>query len=662
VASRAKPRLGVAYYPEQWPRERWPVDAALMADAGLSLVRIGEFAWSRVEPARGRFDFGWLDDALDVFASVGLDVVLGTPTAAPPAWLIERHPEILPVHTDGRRAPFGNRRHYCPNAPAVREAAERVVSALGERYGRDARVVAWQIDNELGGRCYCDTCRERFQGWLEERYGSLDNLNESWGTAFWSQVYSSWGQIPLPPTDPVALPNGFAPYAPNPGLALDFRRFASESLIGFLRLQVDVLRRHTRDQPITHNLMGFAFGEVDYHALAAEVDFISWDNYPVLDATGRWSTPALAADTMRGLTGQPTWVLEQQVGALGWEMLLTPRRGEMRLHALQAIAHGAEAIFFFRWRTARFGTEQHWHGVLDADGRTGRRYRELCALADELSSLRHALADARPLAEAALLNDYDSRFALQAQPTNRMLAYEEHMQCHYEALRRLGLGVDVVAPAADLSRYALVVAPNLYVVDPAVSEALRRYVDEGGVLVLSPRAGVKDRANALPERPVPAWLDELAGLEVVDYASEREPVPVAIDGGSFAGWYEEVELKGARPLALYSSGEFAGSPAVAVNDVGHGRVVYIAGVADVETLRGFLRRVCDTGVELPDGVELVRLASESNGELSFLLNHADEERKVELDGRTHVLERLGTALIGAEEQIAALAGSDDADR
>jgi beta-galactosidase len=618
-----------------------------MADAGLSLVRIGEFAWSRLEPAAGRFDFGWLDEALDVFASGGLDVVLGTPTAAPPAWLIESHPEILPLHADGRRGSFGNRRHYCPNAPAMRDAAERVVSALAERYGRDARVVAWQIDNELGGRCHCDICRARFQGWLEERYSSLDNLNEAWGTAFWSQTYSSWTQIPLPATDPVPSPNGFAAHAPNPGLALDFRRFASASLIGFLRLQVELLRAHTA-APITHNLMGFAFGEVDYHALAAEVDFVSWDNYPALDAAGRWSTPALAADAMRGLTGRPTWVLEQQVGPLGWELLLTPQRGQMRLQALQAIAHGAEAIFFFRWRTARFGTEQHWHGVLDADGRAGRRYRELCALSEELASLRHALGDARPLAEAALLHDYDSRFALQAQPTNRALAYEENLQRHYEALRRLGLGVDVVAPDADLSRYALVVAPNLYVVDPTVAEALRRYVDEGGVLVLSPRAGVKDRANALPERPLPAWLDELAGLEVVDYVSDRKPAPVAVDGGIFAGWYEEVELKGARPLALYTTGEFAGTPAVAVNDVGHGRVVYIAGVADVPTLCGLLRSVCDTGVELPDDVELVRLTSGTNGELSFLLNHSDDERRIELDGRTHVLERFGTALIGTE--------------
>ena len=652
-------RLGAAYYPEQWPRERWPVDAELMADAGLSLVRVGEFAWSRLEPAEGRLDFAWLDDVLDLLAAAGLSIVLGTPTAAPPAWLVERSPEILPRGPDGRVVGFGHRRHYCPNQPAFHEATERIVAALAERYGDDGRVVAWQIDNELSGRCFCDRCHQAFQDWLEARYSSLDELNERWGTAFWSQTYASWREIPLPSLAAVPLPRGFLPQSPNPGLALDYRRFSSESAIRYLELQARILRaRCTPRQRITHNLMGFGFGEIDYHALSEALDFVSWDNYPLLDRQRRWSTPALAADAMRGLKGAPVWVLEQQVGPLGWEMLSTPRRGQLRLHAYQAIAHGAEAIVFFRWRTARFGTEQHWHGILDHHGRPGRRFEEVRSLAGELRRLEEPLAGAHRPADAAILSDYDSRFALEGQPTNPALSYEETIRRHYEALSRLGLGVDLVSPTAELARYGLVVAAGLYVVDPGLAARLAAYVEAGGLLVLAPRSGVKDRWNALPDGPLPAWLDELAGLEVTDYASVGEEVETAFawehEGppqGSFAGWWEELELKGARPLARYLDGEFGGTAAVAEREAGAGRVIYVAGAAAAPTLAGLYRLLAARAgldvLELPDGVEAVRLGGGSNG-LLFLLNHADDERSVDLGAvrwRDLVAERGGEGMI-----------------
>jgi beta-galactosidase len=644
-------RLGAAYYPEQWPRERWRTDAELMAQAGLSVVRVGEFAWARLEPRPGEFDLDWLEEAIGILAAAGLEVIVGTPTAAPPAWLIERHPEILPVRAGGRVQPFGHRRHYCPNQPALRDAAERIVAAVADRFGGDERVIAWQIDNELGGRCYCDACRAAFHDWLRARYDSLDILNEVWGTAFWSQVYDDWHQVPLPEAGPVPLPGGFMPNSPNPGLALDFRRFTSDSLIAFLRLQATILReRCAPRQQITHNLMGFRFAEIDYHALAGELDVVSWDNYPLLDASRRWSTPALSGDTMRGLRDAPVWVLEQQAGPLGWEVLRTPRRGDLRLQTWQAIAHGAELVCYFRWRTARFGTEQHWHGILDASGRAGRRYDEVRALAAEIASLQESLNGAEPRRDVALLHDYDSRFALQVQPTNAALGYEETLQSHYEALRRLGLGVDVVSPRADLSRYRAVAAPSLYVLDEATAAALTAYVEDGGLLVLAPRAGVKDRCNATPERPLPAWLDALSGLEVVDYASVAVDGAVRIGGaveGQLHGWYEELELRDAAPLAVYGDGPFAGSAAVAERAAGRGRVVYLAGAADLSTLVALYRLVCGTAglplLSLPEDVEAVPLRNGGGNGLLFLLNHADEERVV---GNV-TLEPLGIAL--AEE-------------
>jgi len=663
----AAPRLGVDYYPEQWPRDRWELDARLMADAGLTVVRIAEFAWSRLEPRPGVFELAWLDEVIGILASAGLEVILGTPTAAPPAWLIEQHPEILPVRADGRVQKFGHRRHYCPNQPAMLAASDRIVRALAERFGADERVSAWQIDNELGGRCYCDTCQTAFQHWLADRYESLPVLNEVWGTVFWSQEYTAWDQIPLPEDAPAPTSSafGFGRNAPNPGLALDFRRFSSDSLIRFLERQARVLRESCdARQRVTHNLMGFHFSEIDYHALGAEVDVVAWSNYPVLDTSRRWTNPALSADAMRGLKQAPIWVLEQQVGPLGWQLVRSPRMGEFRLLSWQAIAHGAELLCYFRWRTARYGTEQHWHGILDANARVGRKYDELRALAAELDSVRDVLDGARPSADVALLHDYDSRFALQVQPTNPALPYEETVHGHYEALRRLGLGVDVLGLAADLSRYRLVVAPSLYVMDESAAAVLAAYVRGGGVLVLAPRAGMKDRCNAVPERPLPAWLDELVGLEVTDFMSVAPEDGARIGGaldGRLHGWYEQVEPTTATMLASYVDGPFAGMPAITERAAGEGTAVYVAGAADAATLGALYALLAARGglqvLELPPDVEAVPLVRE-DCDLLVLLNHSDEERVVQLDAgerRVHVgnggdgnalpIEPLGVVLI-----------------
>jgi beta-galactosidase len=628
-------RLGSAYYPEQSPRERWALDARLMADVGLSLVRLGEFAWAELEPEPGRMELAWLDDAIDVFAAQGLEIVLGTPTAAPPMWLVREHPDVLPLAADRHRIGFGTRRHYCPNAPALLAATDRIVAALGEHFGDDNRVRAWQVDNELGGRCYCEHCRAAFQRWLEDKYETVDALNESWGTAFWSQRYDAWTDVGLPASDPIR-DGGFTLRAPNPGLALDFRRFASDSYVRYLRRQTELLRSRIRpEQQITHNLMGFNYAEIDYAALVAEVDFVSWDNYPLLDSTRSWTQPSLSADAMRGLKQAPVWVMEQQVGPLGWEYVQTPRRGQMRLYAYQAIGHGAEALVFFRWQTARFGAEQHWYGVLDAgaDGSVGRRHHELGRLAAELARL-DVLEDAQPEAEVAVLYDYDSRFALQIQPANIALRHEASVHRWYAALRRLGLGVDVVPSGTDLSRYRLVVVPSMPVVGHAAARALAAYVESGGTLVVGPRAAVREPSGAVPAGSLPAGLHRLLGIEVTDIASGEESV--ALDGaigGAFTGWFEELARLDASPLATYAGGDFAGGTAISERRADTGTAVYVGGAGDDALLDSLFRtlgaRLELAVFDLPKEVELIPLRC-GEERLFFVLNHSDREQRIGL--------------------------------
>jgi hypothetical protein len=387
-----------------------------------------------------------------VLAAHGMQVVLGTPTASPPPWLMAAHPDAFLTRANGHAVTYGNRRNYSPSNEAYRDHTRRIVEAMAERYREHPAVIGWQIDNEFGDRDYDAPA---FRRWLRRRFGTLDVINERWGTAFWSHTYTDWDQIPVP------LSTGGVP---NPGLALDFYRFCSDAYVDYQRLQIDILRERCPKHFITHNLMGFRYPLIDYFDLAADLDLVSWDNYP----RGFWniaadvdsSTMALGHATMRGLKGKPFWVMEAQAGAGGWDIVsVAPKPGEIRLWAYQAIAHGADGIVFFRWRTARHGTEQYWHGLLEHDARPGRRYDEVKAMGQEIRRIGADVAGATVEADVAMVLSYDARFALEIQPNNPGFSYPDQFQALYRALHRRGVAVDVVSPAADLSAYRVVIAP-----------------------------------------------------------------------------------------------------------------------------------------------------------------------------------------------------------
>ena len=632
--------FGVDYYPEHWPKERWPEDARLMAEAGFNVVRLAEFAWSKMEPHEGEYDFDWLDRTISILASHGIQVVLGTPTASPPPWLMSRHPDIFRVREDGLRVTFGNRREYCPNNLVYHDYSRRIVTQMAEHYAHHPAVIGWQIDNEFGDRCYCPACADTFQTWLRNRYTSLDDLNLKWGTVFWSHVYNDWSEIPVP------LTTGGSP---NPGLALDFYRFVSNSYVAYQQMQIDLLRNTCPQHFVTHNFMGLKYDHINYFDLACNLDLVSWDNYPRMQWTMKAqvdpSKMALSHDTMRGLKHQNFWVMEQQAGQGGWEMVsVTPRPGELRLWAYQSIAHGADGIVFFRFRTARHGTEQYWHGLLDHDARPGRRYEEVKRMGAEIKRAGAKIAGSVVKPAVAMLLSYDSRFAFQIQGNNPQFNYADHFHQCYRALHRRHVPIDVIQPAADLSSYKLVIAPALHLVCESVARNLKHFVEAGGVLVLTPRTGVKDESNAVVNCRLPGLLAELAGVEVEEYDSLP---PKTHNGLEFLlpelatahlpaanMWCDVLKPNGATVVARYTQDYYAGKPAITLNRFGQGQVLYVGTLGDevYETLTGWLLGLAGVRrlLAAPDGVEVTE-RWQGERRLLFVLNHTEREQEITLD-------------------------------
>ena len=610
--------LGCCYYPEHWPEEMWRRDAARMVDAGLRRVRIGEFAWSRIEPEPGRLAWDWLDRAIGVLGDAGLGVILGTPTATPPRWMLDRHPDMLAVGVDGRPRGFGSRRHYCFSHVGYRDEAVRITRLLAQRYGRHEAVVAWQTDNEYGCHdttlSFSDAARSGFRRWLADCYSSIEALNTAWGNVFWSMEYLDFDKIDLP---------NLTVTVANPAHWLDFRRYSSDQVVAFNAAQVAVLREHSPGRDVVHNFMGFYTG-FDHHAVARDLDVAGWDSYPLgfLEsfpfseadklAYARQGHPDIAAfhhDLYRGCRPDGRWwVLEQQPGPVNWARYNpAPLPGMVRLWTLEALAHGAELVSYFRWRQAPFGQEQMHAGLLRPDDAEAPGLAEARQAGHDIAALGPVGALPR---QVALVFSYEGEWVTGIEPQgNDFSALWAAFAC-YSALRKLGLDIDIVSPDAALAGYALVVVPCLPIVSEPFAGNLAAFP---GQIVLGPRTGSKTADFAIPPELPPGPLQRLFPAKVERVESLRPGLSHSGDGHAITRWHETIAGEVVPELTAHDGMVAAWR---------YGKIRYLATWPE-PGLAGqiFSRAAGDAGlalVELPEGLRLRRTAR-----YCFVFNYAN---------------------------------------
>jgi beta-galactosidase len=618
---------GGDYNPEQWTPDFWREDVRLMKQAGVNLVSVGIFAWAELERAEGDFRFGWLDEVLDLLHRHGIAVNLATPTASPPPWLVRQHPDMLPITAEGVTLWHGSRRHVCPHSRAYRSAAARIVRALAERYGQHPAVVMWHVDNEYAGHvneCFCEQAAAEFRRWLEQRYRSVEGVNQAWGTAFWGQRYGDLAEIEPPRA---------APTFHNPSQVLDWRRFSSDAWLHCFLEQRAIVRELSPERPVTTNFMRF-HQPLDYWKWAREEDIVSDDLYPD-PADPDWMVEsAMAADLMRSLAGGKPWLrMEQSTSLVNWRAHnVTKRPGLMRLGSYQALSRGADGIMFFQWRASRAGAERHHSAMVPHVGTDSRVWREVVGLGGELARCGE-LVGSRVAAQVAILFDWENWWALSSNglPSDEVKQLGQ-LRSIYAALFERNITTDFAHPEADLSGYRLVIAPNLYLLTEGATANLRSYVAVGGNLLLSFFSSIVDSQDHVRVGRQPAGLEDVFGVTIAEFAPQPEgllrPV-VTLDGERFltSFWCDAIELAGATPLARYDDGEFPAGPAMTESSFGKGRAFYMGTLPDQRGLGWLLERASGlAGVDqqaAPAGVELIERRTAGKRWL-FALNYSDQ--------------------------------------
>lgn len=644
--------LGVCYYPEHWPEAQWADDVRMMRELGLDYVRIGEFAWSRIEPSRDNFQFGWLDKAIDTLAAAGLKIVFGTPTATPPKWLIDEHPEILPVDPEaGRVRGFGSRRHYDFSSEIYQKEALRISEVLVKRYGTHAAIEGWQTDNEIS--CHdttvsgSDAALKGFRAWCRNRYENIDALNQAWGNVFWSMEYLDFDSIDLPI---------LAVTETNPAHRLAFLRYSSDKVIEFHDKMVAVIRKYAPGKWVTHNFIPKEDLYIDTYALGAPIDFASYDNYPLgradlafADApadvmrkymrTGHPDFGAFYHDTTRSFSAGDFWVMEQQPGPVNWAPHNPrPLPGMVRFWSLEAFAHGAACVSYFRWRQVPYAQEQMHAALLRPDNSKATAWPEVEQVRHEIDALS-VLAEGKQRAAVAIVTDVEALWITEAQRQGRAYDFRKLEFAYYSALRQLGVDVEFVSKDHALDGYDLVIAPCLPVVSDAFMEKCK---NSGARIVFGPRSGSKTPEFSIPENLAPGAIQSSIPAKVLSVETLRAdcPEPLIWNEQEFEAraWCEELQIDDAEVIATYGTGE----PAAATKE----DMTYLGTVTDESFLKAFLKSECEkaglTTFDLPEDMRLVR-----RGNLQFAFNFAAEPQAAPVPDTAEIV--LGNLMVGAHD-------------
>ncbi len=623
--------LGSSWYPEQWPEANWEKDLALMQGAGLRMVRIGEFAWSSMEPTEGHYTFDWLERAIAAAAQHHLVVVLGTPTDAPPAWLTEKYPETLRIDESGQRMSHGWRRQFSYTSAKYRELCREIVEQMVRRFGHNPNVIGWQVGNEFTEDSFDAEAQRLFHDWLKAKYGTLDALNQHWNTAYSSQTYTEWDQVPMHTT------------RGNPSLYVDYKRFVTDQWRSFQRNQIEVIRRFALPQQFTMtNLGGLGWANrFNRNEFAADLDLVSWDAYV---GQGHLEPYRMGAthDLVRGWKQKNFWVIEMQPAFVDWAPISNALdRGETRALAWEAVGHGADCVAFWQWRAGLSGEEQYHGALVGPDGEPLPFYEEARQIGAEFGKAAETLAGTSPESQVAILHDYDSRWAIDFHKQSQRYEQVDILIDYYRALRDLTQAVDIVDPGVALDKYKLVVAPSLNVISPALAEHLRAYVERGGHLVLGPRSGMKDAFNALNIQRQPGPLVPVLGAKVEQYYALLDDVPVSGQWGSGHAiiWAEYLSAirPGTEVVMRYgtSNGWLDGQPAAVSRRVGQGTLLYVGALFDGALMRSAAAawvsgaQLMNHVIPVPAKVEVCRRVG-AGREIYIFINHDAAEVRFDL--------------------------------
>lgn len=638
--------LGVCYYPEQWDKSLWAEDLDRMLAAGLHTVRIAEFAWSLIEPREGEYTYDFFDEFLNLSQEKGMQVIFCTPTATPPAWLTEKYPEALNADMEGNLIRHGSRRHYNYNSSVYQKLCRNIVEKSSAHYAKHPAIVGWQLDNEFNcerDTFYSESDTAAFRSFLQERYGTLDALNQAWGTVFWNQTYTAWEEV--------YVPRKTNTNSNNPHQMLDYYRFISDSVCRFAKMQADIIRKYAKEGDfITHNGM---FANIDYQRLGREsLDVLMYDSYPdfgyELDTYSsedimkdrKWSRNLSEVRAVSSNFG----IMEQQSGASGWNTRMeapTPRPGQITLWTMQSIAHGADFVSYFRWRTAVFGTEMYWHGILDYSGRENRRLREVTEISKKLAAMQE-IAGSKYVARVGIVKDYDNIWDSQLDRWHGRVERTSQKNL-FTAMELLHVPFDFVylenhTTLDSLRQYEALFYPHGVILNRERMALLEEYVAAGGKLVMGCRTGYKDMDGHCVMEYLPGLAAKVTGTDVQEYSF------VAPDEGRVMADWDGVQVEAAvfndllapmgenaTVLARYTSSYYAGTPALICNRFGRGEAYYFGGAFALDTAKVFLEKLglaepYGDVLTLPEGCELAVRSGEATSYLFVLNYHARPAR------------------------------------